>query len=236
MIDPLLFLLLSLLLLSIAIMLLRPIWQNLQRISIKMLVALLVVWSIALTLEEFWIKLGVITYNEEYILGYFFGSLPMEEVLFLLVFELIFLSIYVRSLPSALTRFFERYQKPFIWFMLLTALVLMVSFSSRLFFMFHAIGLSLILAVHLVRKNTLWMPKFLAAYSLNLVVIFIAFALLSGTFTAEPIKIIQSEFSIPVKLAFVPIDWLFYHTLFSFILIWLFERGNKPEVWEIDSV
>lgn len=236
MIEPFIFLFLTLLMMSAAIMLLRPIWRNLKRVSMKMLVALLVVWSIALTLEEFWIKLGVIMFNEQYILGYFVGSLPIEEVIFLLAFELAFLGIYVRSFPTFLNGFFERYQKHVIWFMLLTTVILMVSFSSRLFFMFHAIGLSLILAVHLVRKNSLWMPKFLAAYSLNLVVIFIAYAVLSGTFIAEPIKIIQSEFSIPVKLVFIPIDWLYYHTLFSFILIWIFERGNKPQEIEIDSV
>jgi len=222
--------------LIIAIMLFQPIWLDLRRVSMKMMVALLVVWSITLTLEEFWIKLGVIIFNEQYILGYFFGSLPIEQVLFLLAFELVLLGLYVRSFPLVLTHFFEQYQKPIIWFMLMTVIILMVSFSSRLFFMFHAIGLSLILAVHLIRKNSLWMPKFLAAYTLNLVMIFIAYALLSGTLTAEPIKIIQSEFSIPVKLVFVPVDWLFYHTLFSFILIWLFERGNKPHVLEIDSV
>ncbi|WP_430972416.1 lycopene cyclase domain-containing protein [Sunxiuqinia rutila] len=158
---------------------------------------LFIYWDIQFT------KAGIWSFNHDYVLGYFYKGLPLEEWLFFLIVPYACLFIY-----EVLKAYLQAYEFPRIFAALSLGLIVLfglLSFfhQSQLYtffnFLFAAVYLGYTIFRNRFRQH---LSKFFFTYLITL----IPFLLVNGALTAIPVVEYHSEHILNIRAFTIPVE------------------------------
>ncbi|RZL38289.1 MAG: lycopene cyclase domain-containing protein [Pedobacter sp.] len=160
--------------------------------------------------DEYFTRLGVWGFNDRYLIGIYFGHLPLEELLFFFcipyacVYTYHCLDIFIKrefsvKVESILTNVFIAV------FLVVSALLYEQTYTL---FAFLTSALLLILAKHVLKVT--WLTKFYIIYGVLLFPFLIVNGVLTGTGLDEPVVWYNENEFIGFRILTIPFEDVFY--------------------------
>lgn len=158
--------------------------------------------------DEFFTQWGVWGFNPKYLMGIYFGHLPLEEVLFFVVIPYNF--IFILKVVEAY--FPNRNKKtiaPYFAFVVMISALFWVLLYGSNNYTISASFTSILLTV--IFRKRLWFQDFTWAYLLCLIPFFIVNGVLTGAVTPAPIVWYSAEHIIGWRMITIPFEDLYYN-------------------------
>ncbi len=183
-------------------------------------------WDILFT------HMGVWSFNENYVLGFYFFNLPLEELLFFIcipyacVFTYHCMKIFLTSSSNNKTHIFS--------LILLTALAFFGLLNlSKLYTSVTFLLLAFLLAIPTI-KRVAYMFIFYISFLIILLPFFISNGILTGSFIEEPVVLYNNTYNLGLRMFTIPVEDTFYGMLLMLINVILYEfllerKGNKKD-------
>ena len=187
--------------------------------------SVLIVALVFITWDVFFTRMGVWSFNPEYITGIYFFNIPIEEVMFFIcipyacVFTFYCLDRFYKLSWKAPT------EKAFALMFALWLLLLGVVFRDRWYTMTSFVSTAFICLFLVFIAKVSWFGKAVTVYTLLLFPFFIVNGILTGTGLEQPVVMYNNEENLGVRLLTIPLEdsvygfELFLLNLFFFILI-----------------
>ncbi len=183
--------------------------------------------------DAYFTKMGVWSFNENYITGFKLFGLPIEEILFFFVVPYCCVFIY-QCIKTYFPNLHNRKTGRVILQMIAVLLLLVVPFFyDRNYTLFTFV----LLAVAIIRisffKKTFY--YFSATYFLlSYAVILIPFLIVNGLLTRIPVVLYNDAENMGVRLTTIPVEDIFYGMLLVLLNVviyeWLKDRAHKKEL------
>lgn len=188
--------------------------------------AIFIIWDIWFT------RIGVWSFNAEYLTGIYLFNLPVEEWLFFFTIPYACVFIYecikcwfdvnmgknlVRNLSLVLS----------LGFLLLALL-----YANRLYTLITFSGLSLFLVLHLYLFRHKYLRNFYPAYALAV----LPFFFINGILTAYPVVQYNDLENLSLRIGSIPFEDFFYGMLLILLNVSLFEIFRRPAQQEINLI
>lgn len=188
----------------------------LPAIVITMLV--FVVW------DMYYTKIGVWGFNPKYITGYFFGNLPIEELLFFICIPYACMYTYHCFKLFVRKDYFKPIEKLITIFISVFLVLLSLKYPSNYYttVVFILLSIVLILLQFIVKAN--WLSKFYFTYTLLLIPFLIVNGILTGTGLDEPVVWYNENEIIGLRILTIPIEDIFYGMLMLISSVAIYER------------
>jgi lycopene cyclase domain-containing protein len=173
-----------------------------------------VVWDV------FFTKLGVWGFNPNYVTGFYFFRLPIEEILFFVcipfacVFTYHCLDIFYRLAWDKKT------ETLFVVPLLLILFTTGVYFYDHLYTSYTLISLSVLIVVLKYVVKVDWLGKLLSIYPVLLIPFFIVNGILTGSGLEQPVVWYNNSENLGIRLLTIPLEDVFYG--FELILLNVF--------------
>lgn len=168
--------------------------------------AFFIVWDVWFTRQGVW------SFNEQYVMGYYIGGLPIEEWLFFITVPYACTFVY-----ECLLHYFPfRTNRDWGWRMFLPLSVILIIIGMIFFrqaytcttFVFCGLGLLLVRQFH-YRIGTIYADAFLTMFFINI----IPFLIVNGFLTALPVVQYNHAENLDIRLYTIPIEDVFYGML-----------------------
>lgn len=184
-------------------------WKSLF-LSIAIVGTGFIIWDILFTSHEIW------KFNPEYVSGFYFVNLPIEEVLFFIVVPYSTVFIY-ECIRAYFTKYYSDKVTKFIhWaFILVNVLMLILGIDKTYTLVNSSIAILILAYIGFIAK---W--KQLDLFYLAFTVCLLPFAICNGILTAWPILIYNDSENLLIRLGTIPLEDLFYN--FSMIILWCY--------------
>lgn len=195
-----------------------------------LLSAIAVTGGIFLAWDELFAALGVWGFNEDYVLGYYLGKLPVEEYAFFLTVPFACIFIYEVLNYFIARDLFKPYRQGISLFFLLTSLTLGVYFYPRIYTSSAMFLVAILSAFDLFIFRFSWYSRFILAFAVSLVPFLIMNGWLTGSFTDEPIVWYNDLENMGFRIGTVPLEDTFYLFSLLFINIAIYERGKRKSL------
>jgi len=192
-----------------------------------LLPAILIVGSLFILWDVYFTHQGVWGFNDDYISGYKFLLLPIEECLFFLTVPFACIFIYEclnHYIKKDLLAPLDKYISPILillflligilhWGHIYTCTTFLLAAS---FLCYHYIGI----------KNT-YRSRFYLAYLVSLIPFFLVNGVLTGGYTQNPVVIYNPEEYLGIRITSVPLDDSIYSFLLLLMITTLYEYFKK---------
>ena len=181
--------------------------------------------------DIFFTKIGVWGFNDRYLLGINFFSIPLEEVLFFFcipycsVFVYFSLNYLVKPNP------FEKHQQFITLFFAIFLGIVGSVFWDRLYTSVTFLLTSLYLFCNYFKKADF--SRIYLSYTIILFFFFIVNGILTGSFIDEPVVWYNNFENLGIRIGTIPMEDIFYGFLMIATIIQLFdllERNKKSEI------
>lgn len=163
-------------------------------------------------------RCGIWHFNTDYVLGIFWGQLPVEEWAFFFVIPYCCIFIY-----ECLRAYFRDFLKPMAgWLFLVSlagSLVLAVVYHNQLYTLCTFSLLAVLLALHWMIFRARHYGRIFAMFFVHLIPLF----LVNGVLTALPVVIYNDTENMAVRLGTVPFEDSFYSLALLLIVITVYE-------------
>ncbi|HLC82958.1 MAG TPA: lycopene cyclase domain-containing protein [Bacteroidia bacterium] len=175
--------------------------------------ALFIFWDIWFT------KIGVWSFNTDYVLGIFIMGLPIEEWLFFFItpFSCVFiyevLNYFVKK--DVLKRFSLIISTLLILYLIATASLNLEKLHTSITYF----GLAITIMLHQFALKSIYLPRFYLTWS----VCMIPFLIVNGLLTSIPIITYSNLHILNIRIYTIPIEDLFYGMLNILIVISIYE-------------
>lgn len=182
-------------------------------------IAMLIVGTFFLVWDHIFTIQGVWSFNESYILGIYFFSLPLEEWLFFLTvpFACVFihevLKYFVPHVP------FQSAAKPLTFGLIIFFLVVAFSNTDRQYTFINFLVAAITLGAHWVIFGTKYLTRFYLSYLVHL----IPFLLVNGVLTALPVVEYNNLENLSIRLFTIPIEDTVYSMTLLFMNLSIYE-------------
>lgn len=180
--------------------------------------AFFVAWDIWFT------YLGVWEFNPRYILGIYLFNLPLEELLFFVFIPFACVFIYEVLIYFFPKDYFKPLGKPvvfvFVPFLLIFGLINLDKWYTSVNFIVG--GLTLL--VHYLIFKDKYLGRFLFAYLVHLIPLFLCNGVLTGGVTEEPVVIYNNTENLGIRIWTVPIEDTVYSMTLFLMNISIFEK------------
>jgi lycopene cyclase domain-containing protein len=186
-------------------------------ISIFPVAVFFVIWDVWFT------KVGVWEFNSQFLVGIFFGNLPLEEYLFFLVVPWVCLFIY-ESIFAHFNAFIAKLNlKPVLY--TLIAFSLLGFFSGNGLYTRVNLGLGVLtMILHLVFWNKQQINFFLSTYILSLIPMFFV----NGVLTSYPVLIYNPAENLGIRITTIPIeDFIYSYVLIGLVFLIYFRIDKR---------
>ena len=172
-----------------------------------------IIWDIIATQTQVW------RFNPDFLLGIFFGELPLEEYLFFIVVPYACLFIYAclkRYLPN-IDR--KPYHKVIVSVIVAFSIIAMSVTPGRAYTWstFGLLGITFILLYLL--KFTQHFNTLIVAWAIAL----IPMAFVNGILTGNPVLIYDNSENLGIRIGTIPLEDFFYNLLYMTWMISLYE-------------
>lgn len=192
-------------------------------LSVAIIIPLIpfIIWDIWFTANGVW------EFNPEYVTGYYFLGLPLEEWSFFIAVP--FACIFVYEVLNYFIKkiYFPRSSLMITIAFLLLSLVLALSHTDRLYTFINYSFTAAVLALQLVLgTHKTYLSRFYLAYGVNL----IPFVIVNGILTSMPVVIYNNAENLALRFYTIPVEDFFYF-LSLFLLninIYEFLKGRRP--------
>ncbi|SHF41597.1 lycopene cyclase domain-containing protein [Mariniphaga anaerophila] len=180
--------------------------------------AIFILWDIRFE------KLGIWSFNPDYLLGIYILNLPLEEWLFYLVVPYFSILVY-----EVLTVRFAKFEKPNLF--LAISLVLLAAFALAAYFFrpkVYTFFTFFLLAIYF--GYTIFRNKFKQHYTkfyLTWLILLIPFAIIYSTLTALPIVEYNDTYNLGVRIFTIPIENFFCFFLLLLMNTTIYEYMKK---------
>ena len=179
--------------------------------------------------DSYFTSWAVWSFNETYIMGWYFFGLPLEEILFFFVVPYCCVFIYecIRCYFPSISN--EKWA--LLFFKILAALLLLstIVFYQRAYTAYTAAFLTIGLLAYLLLRSKV--PQLNAAvFLISYSVILIPFLLVNGFLTAIPVVLYNNAENLGVRIYTIPVEDVFYGMLLILLNVILYEflRSKKP--------
>jgi lycopene cyclase domain-containing protein len=169
--------------------------------------------------DSFFTRIGVWSFNPDYLVGLHLFNLPLEEVLFFVTVPYACVFIY-ETLNTYIRRDFLKPYATGISLGLLIGLVpLGFIFLPRLYTSVTFLALAAVLVLHLFLFKNKVLGRFYLAYLVHLV----PFLLVNGVLTAIPIVLYNDAYNLGIRIYTIPAEDTMYSMLMLLITITVYE-------------
>jgi len=185
-----------------------------------MLPAVIFSGTIFIMLNIRFLQAGIISYNENFLIGKNILNLPLEEWLFLLVISLFAFSVYILVNVK-----FEKFEKPNLFYII--SILLLVGFAYEAwfsrqklvpFFMFFL--LAIYFGYTLLRKR---FKPHLTKFYISYFIVVVPFFLIKILLNILPVILYNNDFTLGIRLIGVPVEQFANLFLLMLINITIFE-------------
>ena len=160
--------------------------------------------------DEYFTRLGVWGFNDRYVLGIYFGHLPLEELLFF--FCIPYACVYTyHCLDLFIKREFSMFVEKAItnvFIVVFLAVCVLLYHQTYTLFAFLTSALLLILAKYVLKVK--WLTKFYIIYGVLLFPFLIVNGVLTGTGIDEPVVWYNEAEIIGFRILTIPFEDVFY--------------------------
>ncbi len=184
--------------------------------GILVMMLLYIPWDVIFTRMKIW------SFNYDYVLGYYFLSLPVEEWLFFIIITYCCVFVY-----EVLRFFFPHFYFPkasYALTLILGLLTLTLAFmNTHRIYTFVVMYLSSILLFwqFFTKSHKTWLSHFYFMYFVSLVPFFIV----NGVLTSLPVVSYNDSHNLGIRLFTIPIEDSFYFLSMMFITIMVYENS-----------
>ena len=186
--------------------------------------AFFIIWDAVFT------HIGVWSFNNRYVLGYYFMGLPLEEFLFFICIPYACTFTY-----HCMQLFFnfERFRNAASKVSLVLASVLVLIALLHLSQLYTSVTFVLLAAflVFIALKKATYMPAFYLTFLLILIPFFISNGILTGTGLPEPVVIYNNKHNLGIRMFTIPFEDTFYGMLLLLLNVagyeWMRRRVNE---------
>jgi lycopene cyclase domain-containing protein len=186
-------------------------------------IGILIVASVFIAGDELFTQWKVWGFNPAYILGIYFGNLPLEEVLFFIIVP--YNCLFIHEVQKA---YFPnlRLEKLSNYFLPVFGLIclLLIIFNWGNYYTVTYASTSLFLSLYFYFQKAVWFPRFVLTYLISILPFLIVNGILTGMFTPEPIVWYNEEHIIGWRIVTIPVEDLFYNYSMLLPVIWIHEK------------
>lgn len=185
-----------------------------------MLPAIIFSGAIFTMLNIRFLQSGIISFNENFLVGKYILNLPLEEWLFLLIISLFAFSVYVLVNVK-----FEKFEKPNLFFIVSVLLLVVIAYEAWFsreklvpFFVFF------LLAIYF--GYTLFRNRFkphLTKFYITYFIVVVPFFLIKIVLNALPVILYNNDFTLGIRLIGVPVEQFANLFLLMLVNITIFE-------------
>jgi lycopene cyclase domain-containing protein len=176
-----------------------------------------VLWDMKFT------ELGIWSFNPKYLLGLYFGNLPIEEVLFFAVVPFSCVFVY-----EVLIAYFPKdILKPYALKINLAFLLFFIAFGLYFNNKIYTLFQCSLLAIFLVLQQRFIKAEYLGRFYLTFFISLVPFMIMNGYLTSLPIVIYNDIFNSEIRIGSIPIEDSFYCLLLLIMNISVYEYLKK---------
>lgn len=173
-------------------------------------------WDILFT---YW---GVWSFNPDYVLGFYFFNLPLEELFFFICIPYACVFTY-----DSVKLFFDISTingEAHVFSVILIAILVIIGVLNfpRLYTSTSFLLLSLLLAI-LTYRRVKYMAAFYISFLLILIPFFISNGILTGSFIDQPVVLYNNKYNLGIRMFTIPLEDTFYGMLLMLMNVWLYE-------------
>lgn len=196
-----------------------PFYKQLKHFIIPCIItaSLFILWDIIFT------KIGVWSFNPNYVVGIYFFNLPLEEVLFFIFipYACVFTYFIVKTLINV--SFSNSFALTFSWILAFGLLIVAFINIQKLYTSVTFFLTAALLIYHAMNKKV-YMTKFYMSFLFILIPFFIANGILTGSFINEPVVIYNNKENLGIRMFTIPFEDTFYGMLLILLNVTLFQR------------
>ncbi len=184
------------------------------------------IWDVYFTISGIW------GFNETYLIGYSFLSLPLEEWLFFLTVPFASVFIYESVLLFIKKDIFGGHGKRVLWLgSIFLVLVAVINFEKAYtFWNFLFTGVFIWISLLLLKPNHI--DRFLLAYLFHLIPFLLVNGVLTGAFTESPIVWYNDDQNLAIRILTIPIEDTIYAFLLLFMNVSLYEFFKRKRFFK----
>lgn len=168
--------------------------------------------------------LGVWEFNPRYILGIYLFNLPLEELLFFVFIPFACVFIYEVLIYFFPKDIFKPLGKPVVFVFVPFLLVFGLMNLDKWYTSVNFIVGGLTLLVHYLIFKDKYLGRFLFAYLVHLIPLFLCNGVLTGGVTEEPVVIYNNTENLGIRIWTVPIEDTVYSMTLFLMNISIFEK------------
>lgn len=178
--------------------------------------------------DYFFTRMGIWSFNPQYLVDVYLAGLPLEEVLFFICipFACLFIYAILRDfvLKDFRIRYFNLYLFPFILMLLVTGIV----FWQQSYTAVTCITAALFLSFLAYYLNVSYLPVFFAMYLVHL----LPFVIINGILTALPVVIYHADYNSGIRIGTIPAEDTIYSMLLLLMNVSVYEavQHKKDQV------
>ncbi len=194
----------------------KPLFISLLLVGIPFLL-----WDEYFTVKEVW------GFNKDYLLGFFVGHLPIEEVCFFIVapYGCVFIHQCLKSYFPNLR--LDNYGKVFAFVFILSGLVLAFLHMNN-WYTLTACSISAILLIGAAFQFKFkWFGNFALSYTISLIPFLVVNGLLTGVATENPVVWYNENHIIGFRITTIPFEDLYYNMCMLLPVVGFFEALKK---------
>ena len=185
--------------------------------------AFFVIWDIWFT------QIGVWEFNPRYITGIYLGNLPIEEWLFFLIIPFACVFIYEVLIYFFPKDHFKPFAKPFVYLLVPFLFGLGILNLDKWYTSVNFILGALVLLGHYLFFGDRFLGRFIFAYLIHLIPLFLCNGILTGGLTEEPVVIYNNSENLGIRIWTVPIEDTIYSMTLFLLNISIFEKIRSPK-------
>lgn len=186
-----------------------PFYKRWKSVGIAIVIPaiIFVIW------DEIFTRFGIWGFNPKYISGVYFGSLPIEEVIFFVCIPYASLFSYFVVKHFIQNKYFFSNHELLSFAIIIALLIAGIFYIDKAYTAITFLSLSFYLAFLTLKMRAKYLGHFYAAFGLILVPFFVVNGILTGSFIEEEVVWYNNEANIQLRLATIPIEDIFYAML-----------------------
>lgn len=178
-----------------------------------------IIWDIAFTHSGVW------GFNGEYLIGFRFINLPIEEVLFFIAIPFACLLIYLSVRALNIKVFSENQSRALLFFIAIAAITIALTNFDKAYTSLCGIVTFLLILMVLVKPSN-WIAPFLVSFIISLVPFFIVNGILTSGISAissQPVVWYNNTENLGIRIGSIPVEDIFYSLILLLTNTWLYE-------------
>jgi len=186
---------------------------------------LFISWDSIFTYYHIW------GFNPDYVLGYTYAYLPLEEWLFFATTLYACVFIYECLNTYIKKDVLQSWYKYILLAFAITGIVAVIIQPAQLYSSLKMGGAAVLVLLMVFIIRPAWLSRFTLAFLVSLVPFFIMNSVLTGLFTPEPIVWYNPVHIFNIRLGTIPIEDIWYNLFMLLTVVGLYERFKQKNRW-----